>query len=745
MFNFFFRLLFIFIFLVFSNSYSSSPKETGMVTMSQPGGTQFNATYTADGVLWEWVTDDGYNIYQNATTGWFYYAQIGTNGDFEPTSYRVGIDSPPAYSYDIDRTQARIDELETEAASARENLQPVTITSFPKTIKWGVILVDGATTSQFTGLNPRKSDFDEIFFSEGVWNGLGKHPDGDRVFGSVKDYYLDQSLGNIIFTGKNGQPEIVNQPDPNNNSMPDWLELPEPLDYYQENDWTYKDFLKLCYKEAVVEYGKDHMAQYEVYTFVYRGRQRTTRPFVPRAQPITDNITLYSGEIIEFNKDIIIIGETEDYFTPKFTNIGVHCHELGHGAFGFADEYKGDTNTYNYNLMSQGNMNGGSWKGACPAPISALYKVRKGWVSANVINLTNEQADVIVERAVDGSPLFYKLAIPNSQEFFVIEYWNGLKYEQFSYSNSGAMSPQFHSIAYPNGILIWHGDPEWHGTDNFGGNPFDFVQLEDASNAILNNPSKPLPISSFFPKDNTLSQDFSNTSIPGSNLRDGTLSGLSINNIRWFILNARVDIFNDIPKVPTGFSINSQGSNLILSWNLNPEKDIAGYKIYQSLDGTPYTLLHTVDRNTNTWTDNGVIIGSGKFLPWACYKISAYDAWGKESSQTSPDCINYSGLNKSANVDKVENVIPENFYMKNAYPNPFNSKTRIAFGLKVDVNVRLAIYDLNGKLIEELVNDNFSAGSYTLSFEASELSSGTYIYRIVAGEYVESKKFSLIK
>lgn len=751
MFNSFLRLLFIFIFIVFSNSYSSSPEETGMVTMNQPGGAQFNASFTADGVLWEWVTDDGYNIYQNATTGWFYYAKIGVNGDFEPTSFRVGIDSPPAYSYDIDRTQARIDELVAEEEENQENLYPVSISSFPKTVKWGVILVDGSTSSQFPGLNPEKIVFDEIFFSEDVWKGEDKHPSGDYVFGSVKDYFLDQSLGNIIFTGKNGQPEIVNQPDPNNNSLPDWLELPQPLDYYQENDWTYRKFLRLCYKEAVAVYGKDHMAQYEVYTIVYRGRERATRPFVPRAVGV-DTVNLYTGEAVTIQKDMIVMGETESKLTPKFTNIGTHCHELGHGAFGFADEYKGDTDTWYWSLMSKGNYNGGNWKGACPAPISALYKVRRGWVSSNTVNITNEQNDLKIERAADGSPKFYKLSIPNSQESFVLEYWDGLGFEQFAYTGGSASRKFDPSVPLADGILIWHGDPDYvYLGGGFGDNPFDFVQLEDASNNGDMNPSYPSFYSSFFP--DGLNQNFNNSTTPGSNLRDGTLSGIAINNIRWnwnknnpTLSYGLVDVVNIVPQQPSGFSVSGTvGSHPILSWNLNPEIDIAGYKIYQSLDGSPYSFLVAVDRETNSWTDPGVIVGSGKFIPYACYKISAYDAWGKESEQTFPKCIGYSGLSKTTSLTGNINSIPDKFYISNAFPNPFNSTTKITFGLKEDSNVKLSLFDLTGKYISDIVNKNLSAGTYTLTLNADDLSSGTYIYRIIAGGFMESKKFLLMK
>ncbi|HCA41856.1 MAG TPA: hypothetical protein DEP28_01230, partial [Bacteroidetes bacterium] len=79
------------------------------------------------------------------------------------------------------------------------------------------------------------------------------------------------------------------------------------------------------------------------------------------------------------------------------------------------------------------------------------------------------------------------------------------------------------------------------------------------------------------------------------------------------------------------------------------------------------------------------------------------------------------------------------------YPNPFNPTTNIQYELPVGNFVVLKIYDINGREIKTLVNEFKSAGRYLFSFNASDLSSGIYIYKIISGNFNETKRMVLIK
>ena len=89
--------------------------------------------------------------------------------------------------------------------------------------------------------------------------------------------------------------------------------------------------------------------------------------------------------------------------------------------------------------------------------------------------------------------------------------------------------------------------------------------------------------------------------------------------------------------------------------------------------------------------------------------------------------------------------MPEVFALRNNYPNPFNPVTQIRYDLPEQAQVRLSVYNLLGKHVSTLVNESQSAGHHEVSFDASELSSGTYIYRIEAGDFVSSQTMMLVK
>lgn len=79
------------------------------------------------------------------------------------------------------------------------------------------------------------------------------------------------------------------------------------------------------------------------------------------------------------------------------------------------------------------------------------------------------------------------------------------------------------------------------------------------------------------------------------------------------------------------------------------------------------------------------------------------------------------------------------------YPNPFNPVTTIQFGIPQQAQVSLKVYDMQGKLVSELINEVKEKGYYTVKFDGANLSSGFYIYRLTAGDYTSIKKMSLIK
>jgi hypothetical protein len=98
-----------------------------------------------------------------------------------------------------------------------------------------------------------------------------------------------------------------------------------------------------------------------------------------------------------------------------------------------------------------------------------------------------------------------------------------------------------------------------------------------------------------------------------------------------------------------------------------------------------------------------------------------------------------------SSVEAAEVAIPKDFAISQNYPNPFNPSTKIDYQVPVDAKVIMEVYNIAGQKVFELVNQEQSAGYYTVDFGASKLSSGVYIYRLSASDKATGNNFSSIK
>jgi hypothetical protein len=141
---------------------------------------------------------------------------------------------------------------------------------------------------------------------------------------------------------------------------------------------------------------------------------------------------------------------------------------------------------------------------------------------------------------------------------------------------------------------------------------------------------------------------------------------------------------------------------------------------------------------------------------------SAYEGWQfinwTEDDEIVSNDINYQFVvsgnrNLVANFDLISDIevigdekqIPDDFYLSNAYPNPFNPTTKINFGLPEDSSVKILVTNVNGQIVRTIFSDaKLSAGNYSSNFNAENLSSGIYFYIILAQSEISDNNFKKV-
>lgn len=96
-------------------------------------------------------------------------------------------------------------------------------------------------------------------------------------------------------------------------------------------------------------------------------------------------------------------------------------------------------------------------------------------------------------------------------------------------------------------------------------------------------------------------------------------------------------------------------------------------------------------------------------------------------------------------ITPIGTEIPKQFSLGQNYPNPFNPVTKIKFDIAKQSNVKITVYDVTGKLVTTLVNENLNPAKYEITFSGGGLASGAYFYKIQAGDFTDVKKMLLVK
>ncbi len=153
------------------------------------------------------------------------------------------------------------------------------------------------------------------------------------------------------------------------------------------------------------------------------------------------------------------------------------------------------------------------------------------------------------------------------------------------------------------------------------------------------------------------------------------------------------------------------------------------------------------DTSWNMFTDDGAFVRVDDedkayiSLPYACLSCHTNQslAWAGENANA------IHGTGTAIHDDLIAANLPANFELHQNFPNPFNPSTTIVFDLPEASDVNLAIYTIDGKRIQNLINNRMPAGRHNIKIDGSNLASGIYIYSIQAGEFSMAKKMILTK
>jgi hypothetical protein len=190
-----------------------------------------------------------------------------------------------------------------------------------------------------------------------------------------------------------------------------------------------------------------------------------------------------------------------------------------------------------------------------------------------------------------------------------------------------------------------------------------------------------------------------------------------------------ITVMVPIPVELTSLTASVSGKDVILNWSTATETNNKGFE---------------VERNTgNGWSNIGFVEGNGTTTLIMKYQYIDKGVSGKISYRLKQ--IDYDGAFKYSAEVEADVAAPDGYHLSQNYPNPFNPVTNISFRVPVDSRITLEVYSLSGELVATLADDFRTAGEYSVSFDASKLSSGTYLYRLTSGEIVITKKMLLVK
>lgn len=209
-------------------------------------------------------------------------------------------------------------------------------------------------------------------------------------------------------------------------------------------------------------------------------------------------------------------------------------------------------------------------------------------------------------------------------------------------------------------------------------------------------------------------------------------SDQSIQGDGWYVDNVKVSVYSGIiPVELVSFTSSVINNTVGLNWITATELNNSGFEVQKSLDNSNWNKVGFVTGNgTSTEVHSYSFVDQNPIIGTSFYRLKQID---------------FDGTSEYSNIVEVFYGSVAEFALEQNYPNPFNPTTKINYSIKEKGNVELKIFDLLGSEIATLVNEEKAPGNYEVFFDASNLSSGVYLYTIKSGSFVQTRKMLLMK
>jgi hypothetical protein len=221
---------------------------------------------------------------------------------------------------------------------------------------------------------------------------------------------------------------------------------------------------------------------------------------------------------------------------------------------------------------------------------------------------------------------------------------------------------------------------------------------------------------------------------------DGTFVTQNIADLLNMTL-AETGLGQALPVELSSFSALVNGTTVILKWITKTEVNNYGFEILRSALNDRHSEEGT---DEEPWEKIGFVNGYGNSNSPKEYSFSDIPRGGTQFQYRLKQ-IDNDGKYEYSNVINVEIGSPNRFELKQNSPNPFNPSTVISYSLPIESKVSLKVYDIVGREVASLIDEEQPVGYHSIIFDGSYLSSGVYICKIAAGKYSASIKMILMK